>query len=177
MSAITPEIEAMAGGAGSAAGTGGMVSKLAAAKIATRAGCRVVIAPGARRTRSRGSRPAAPAPASRPAPARGARARNGSRARSATMGVIRIDAGAARALKRGSSLLPAGVTEVEGAFERGDAGPGARPRRRGPGQGPVAPTMPPTRAGSAARGPSRSRPLLGWRGRDELIHRDDLVLL
>ncbi len=51
--AITPEIEAMAGGAGSLAGTGGMVSKLAAAKIATRAGCNVIIAPRGRAASAR----------------------------------------------------------------------------------------------------------------------------
>ena len=120
VSAITPEIEAMAGGAGSAAGTGGMVSKLAAAKIATRAGCRVVLAPGSVPHPLSQLAPAAPARASRRAPTRAARARNGSPAALGTMGVIRIDAGAARALKRGSSLLPAGVTAIEGAFERGD---------------------------------------------------------
>ena len=137
MSAITPEIEAMAGGAGSQAGTGGMVSKLAAAKIATRAGCTVVLAPGAGTRPLRGSSKAAPAPAF-------PRASNPGRARKewiagalGAMGVIRIDAGAARALRRGSSLLPAGVIAIEGSFERGDPvlvqGPG-RPR---PGQGAV----------------------------------------
>ena len=84
VSAITPEIEAMAGGAGSAAGTGGMVSKLAAARIATRAGCSVVLAPGRAPIRSRSSRPAVPAPASRPGRTPGARARSGWRPRSAS---------------------------------------------------------------------------------------------
>ena len=137
VSAITPEIEAMAGGAGSQAGTGGMVSKLAAAKIATRAGCTVVLAPGA------GTRPLSQleqgGPCTRfPARENPGRARKEWIAASlGAMGVIRIDAGAARALRRGSSLLPAGVVAIEGSFERGDPvlvqGPG-RPR---PGQGAV----------------------------------------
>ncbi len=122
VAAITPEIEAMAGGAGSAAGTGGMVSKLAAARIGTARRLRGGDRAGRRAASARRGSP-------RAAPARAFSARaSPRRARKewlagalGTMGVIRIDAGAARALRRGSSLLPAGVVEVEGAFERGDA--------------------------------------------------------
>jgi len=176
VSEITPEIEAMAGGAGSPAGTGGMVSKLEAAKIATRAGCRVIIAPGA------GPRPlgrlAEGGPCTRfPARANPRRARKEWIAGSlSAMGAIRIDAGAAGALRRGSSLLPAGVVDVEGAFERGDA-----VLVRGPDGREIAKGLCAYDAGDARRIVGRKTDeitaLLGYRGRDELIHRDDLVLL
>jgi glutamate 5-kinase len=92
------------------------------------------------------------------------------------MGVIRIDAGAAGALRRGSSLLPAGVVEVEGAFERGDA-----VLVRGPDGDDLAKGLSAYDAADARRicgqRTEQIASLLGWRGRDELIHRDDLVLL
>jgi glutamate 5-kinase len=176
VAAITPEIEAMAGGAGSAAGTGGMISKLAAARIATRAGCRVVIAPGSAPHPLRSL--AAGGPCTRfPARANPRRARKEWLAGAlGTMGVIRIDAGAARALKSGSSLLPAGVTDVQGAFERGDA-----VLVRGPDGADLAKGLCAYDAADARRISGQKTEqiaaLLGWRGRDELIHRDDLVLL
>jgi glutamate 5-kinase len=173
---ITPEIETMAGDAGSLTGTGGMVSKLAAARIATRAGCRVITAPGA------GARPLGRLAEGGPCTRFLARA-NPRRARKewiagslSAMGVIRIDAGAAGALRRGSSLLPAGVVEVEGAFERGDA-----VLVRGPDGREVAKGLSAYDARDARRIVGRKTgeiaALLGYRGRDELIHRDDLVLL
>jgi glutamate 5-kinase len=174
--AITPEIEAMAGGAGSLAGTGGMVSKLAAAKIATRAGCDVVIAPGIATHPL--ARLAAGGPCSRfPARDNPRRARKEWLAGSlGVMGVIRIDAGAARALCRGSSLLPAGVIDVEGVFERGDA-----VLVRGPDGQDLAKGLSAYDAADARRirgqKTEQIAALLGYRGRDELIHRDDLVLL
>jgi glutamate 5-kinase len=176
VSDITPEIEAMAGGAGSLAGTGGMVSKLAAARIATHAGCAVIIAPGF------GARPLARLAAGGPCTRFLARA-NPRRARKewiagalAAMGVLRIDGGAARALRRGSSLLPAGVVAVEGAFERGDA-----VIVRDPEGHDIAKGLSAYDAGDARRicghRTEQIEELLGYRGRDELIHRDDLVLL
>ena len=124
---IGPEIEAMAGEAPPGYSSGGMVTKLAAARIAMSAGCRMLIAEGNRGPsmprpgRSRRSRPAARAtlflPGGEPRSARKAwiaGAVNPS-------GVVIVDDGAARALRRGTSLLPAGVVAVEGAFERGDA--------------------------------------------------------
>ena len=173
---ITPEIEAMAGGAGSLAGTGGMLSKLAAARIATRAGCSVLIAPGF------APRPLARLAEGGPCTRFPARA-NPRRARKewiagalAAMGVLRIDPGAARALRRGSSLLPAGVIAVEGAFERGDA-----VIVRAPDGHDIAKGLCAYDADDARRicghKTEQIEALLGYRGRDELIHRDDLVLL
>jgi glutamate 5-kinase len=176
VSDITPEIEAMAGGAGSLAGTGGMVSKLAAARIATHAGCAVVIAPGVE------PRPLARLAAGGPCTRFVARA-NPRRARKewiagslAAMGVLRIDGGAARALRRGSSLLPAGVVAVEGAFERGDAVIVRDPDGQDIAKGLCAYDAADARRICGHR-TERIEALLGYRGRDELIHRDDLVLL
>jgi glutamate 5-kinase len=176
VSEITPEIEAMAGGAGSPAGTGGMTSKLAAAKIATRAGCSVIIAPGG------GDRPlgrlAEGGPCTRfPARANPPRARKEWIAGSLrAMGVIRIDAGAAGALRRGSSLLPAGVIAIEGAFERGDAVMVRDPDHRDVAKGLCAYDAEEARR-ICGHKTEEIAAVLGYRGRDELIHRDDLVLL
>ena len=176
VSAITAEIEAMAGGAGSAHGTGGMISKLEAAKIATRAGCRVTLAPGSALHPLRQLCEGGPA-------TRFAARANPGRARKdwiagalAAAGVLHIDAGAARALARGSSLLPAGVTRVEGSFGRGDA-----VLIRGPDGADLAKGLSAYDAADARRisghQTEQIAPLLGYRGRDELVHRDDLVLL
>jgi glutamate 5-kinase len=121
--AIMPEIEAMAGGVNAVAGvgSGGMRTKIEAAKIATAAGCAVAITSGAE-----------PAPFARLAA--GARATwfNASGAPKAAykawiagsldpQGALLVDAGAARAVAAGKSLLPAGVTDVRGRFDKGDA--------------------------------------------------------
>jgi glutamate 5-kinase len=166
----------MAGGAQSAVGTGGMASKLIAARIATGAGCPVVLAPGAPH------RPLQALAAGGPRTRFTARA-NPRRARKdwiagslAALGTIRVDAGAARALSRGSSLLPAGVVGVEGAFERGDAvlikGPDARELAKGLSAYDAADAR-----RILGRRTEEIEAALGWRGRDELVHRDDLVLL
>lgn len=176
VSAITPEIEAMAGGTGSDVGTGGMVSKLAAAKIATRAGCAVVLAPGSV------TRPLTQLEQGGPCTRFPAR-KNPGRARKdwiaaslGAMGVIRIDAGAARALRRGSSLLPAGVIAIEGTFERGDP-----VLVQGPDGADLAKGLSAYDAADArliqGHRTEAIVDILGYRGRDELIHRDDLVLL
>lgn len=120
---ITPAIEAMAGGVNASAGvgSGGMRTKIEAAKIATRAGCAVVITKGAE-----------PKPLSRlkadaratwflphASPAAAYKAWIGGHL--APQGELVIDDGAVTALRAGKSLLPAGVTAVRGAFEKGDA--------------------------------------------------------
>lgn len=173
---ITAEIEAMAGGAGTRVGTGGMLTKLAAAKIATRAGCRVVLA--------RGTEPApltALAAGARhtvfPAQTNPRRARKDWLAASlGASGVLTVDDGAATALRAGRSLLPAGVVAVEGRFEKGDA---VLVRTRDGldlAKGLVAYDAADAQK-LVGRRTEEIEPILGWRGRDELIHRDDLVLL
>jgi glutamate 5-kinase len=94
----------------------------------------------------------------------------------APLGTLVVDAGAARALGRGSSLLPAGVRAVSGEFRRGDPVSVRDAEGHELARGLVA-----YDAADAVRiAGHRSEELeeiLGWRGRDEIIHRDDLVLL
>ena len=176
VAAITPQIEAMAGRAPVGYSSGGMVTKLQAARIAVGGGCRMVIADG------RHAHPLA-------ALAEGARctwflagvepltARKRWIAGSLKpTGRLVVDAGALRALKSGRSLLPAGVTAVEGQFERGDA-----VLVLGSDGAEVARGLCAYSAGEARliRGHKSSEieARLGYRGREELIHRDDLVLM
>ena len=120
VTAITPEIEAMAGGAGSALSRGGMKTKIIAARTAMRAGCAMAISEGAVHAADLGAwRRGPPAPGSRrDGDPHAARKRwiSGMKPR----GRVTVDAGAVAALGRGKSLLPAGVTAVEGGFLRGD---------------------------------------------------------
>jgi glutamate 5-kinase len=119
---ITKETEEIAGGGGSGRGTGGMITKLQAAKLATGGGSDVYIADGHERDvlyrLANGEHIGTLLPARR--------SRIESRKRwmisgLATRGAIVVDAGAAKALvERGNSLLPAGVREVQGPFKRGD---------------------------------------------------------
>jgi glutamate 5-kinase len=174
--AITPAIEAMAGGSGSAVGTGGMVSKLIAAKIATASGCAVLLAAGQPERPlsavAAGARCTLFAPITSPRRAR----KDWIAASLAVAGSLRIDAGAVTALKRGSSLLPAGVTAVEGSFERGDA-----VLIRAPDGTPAAKGLAAFDAADAkalvGRRTEEIEAILGYRGRSEMVHRDDLVLL
>ncbi|HYG26298.1 MAG TPA: glutamate 5-kinase [Caulobacteraceae bacterium] len=120
---LTPELEAMAGGAnaGAGVGTGGMATKLAAAKIAAAAGCRTVITLGHRqeplRALENGDLATVIEAATTPAAAYKAWIAGSL----APGGALVVDAGAASALLSGKSLLAAGVKEVEGAFGKGDA--------------------------------------------------------
>jgi glutamate 5-kinase len=172
---ITPEIEAMGGEPPPGYSSGGMRTKLLAARIATQAGAAMAIALGHR------ERPLSALVAGArctwflpSAEARSAR-KNWIAGSLLPAGSFTVDAGAARALAAGGSLLPAGVRQVSGSFGQGDAvlvlGPGGERL----GQGLAA-----YDAADAARlAGHRSdafEGILGWRGTDELIHRDDLVL-
>ena len=172
---VTGEIEAMAGPA-SGVGSGGMRSKLVAARIASGAGCATLIASG------RGDHPIA-------ALAEGARATlvaaKGSAAGAYKQwiagtlqpaGSLAVDAGAARALAGGKSLLPAGITAVSGAFERGVCLSILDPEGRELARGISAYNSEEARA-IAGHATSRIEELLGYGGPDALIHRDDLVML
>ncbi|MDP3659305.1 glutamate 5-kinase [Phenylobacterium sp.] len=123
LSRLTPEIEAMAGGANASAGvgTGGMATKLAAARIAQSAGCATVITLGRRpaplAALEAGERSTIIEPSTTPAAAYKAWIAGSL----APAGALVVDAGAAAALKRGKSLLAAGVREVQGRFDKGDA--------------------------------------------------------
>ncbi|MBS3850221.1 glutamate 5-kinase [Devosia sp. BSSL-BM10] len=119
--AITPAIEAMAGGAASHLSRGGMTTKVEAGKIATQAGTAMIIAKGTQNhplaALAEGARHTLFHPASSRAQAR----KRWIMGTLAVSGTLQVDAGAARALQTGKSLLPVGVTKVSGQFERGDA--------------------------------------------------------
>jgi glutamate 5-kinase len=172
---ITPEIEAMAGEAPPGYSSGGMVTKLAAARVALGAGCRMAIADGRRMNPIQAVADGAPCtwflPAASPLTAR----KKWIAGSLKPEGTLAVDDGALAALKAGKSLLPAGVTRVDGSFERGDA------VRVVDGAGrEVARGLSAYSAADAARIKGhKSREieaLLGYRGRVEMIHRDDLVL-
>jgi glutamate 5-kinase len=172
---ITPEIEAMAGAAGSDLSRGGMQTKLEAGKIATGAGTHMVIASG------RVDHPLQ-------AIADGARCTwfiamgNPVTARKKWIagslepkGTLTIDAGAVTALRRGNSLLPVGVVRVEGGFARGDA-----VIIRGPDGAEIGRGLSAYDADDAQKikgsASAEISAILGFGGRAEMIHRDDLVV-
>jgi glutamate 5-kinase len=173
---ITPEIERMAGAAASAIGSGGMATKIAAARIAVAAGCHMCIAVGRemhpiRRIES-GARCSWFYPSASPATVR----KQWIAGALKPAGEIYVDEGAAAALGRGKSLLPAGVTRVLGAFERGDA-----LIVRDPAGVEIARGLSAYSSADAERlrgcKSNEIETLLGFHGRDEIIHRDDLVLM
>lgn len=172
---ITPQIEGMAGGAASNVGSGGMATKIAAAKIAVGAGCHMCVAPGRElhplRHIETGGRCSWFYPTATPATFR----KQWIAGSLQPAGEVQVDAGAAAALSRGKSLLPAGVTQVTGKFERGDAiivrdSTGCEIAR-----GLSAYSSADT---ERLRGKQSGQieAILGYRGRDEIIHRDDLAI-
>jgi len=172
---ITPEIEAMAGASASAFARGGMLTKIEAGKIATTAGTHMIIASGHVAHPLKAIADGAPCswfltPAN-PVTARKKWIAGSLEPR----GALVIDAGAVKALRGGKSLLPAGVTRIEGAFERGDAVIVRGPDGAEVGRGLIA-----FDAADADKIKGRSSAdipaLLGFSGRAEMIHRDDLVL-
>jgi glutamate 5-kinase len=173
---VTPAIHAMAsGGSSSGMGSGGMTSKLQAAEIAELAGISLVIASGLH-----------PAPIARATeqgigtlfvPRRKTGARKawlGGRLR--LKGALVIDAGAARALAKGSSLLAAGIAMVEGEFQRGDA-----VAIRDSAGTTLAHGLSEYEAAECARLMGRQSgehaAILGYAPRSAVVHRDQLVLL
>jgi glutamate 5-kinase len=117
---IDSAIMAMAdGGSGSGMGSGGMQSKIEAAKIATGAGAHLAIISGHEDAPLSAWTRQARGTIFHAAPSKRAR-QTWLAGRLTTRGQIIIDAGAARALVRGNSLLPAGVRQVSGTFARGD---------------------------------------------------------
>ena len=176
VSAITEEIEAMGGEPPPGYSSGGMRTKLVAARIATGAGCAMAIARGGMDHPLRALADGARCTWFLPAP-------EGRSARKLWIlgslqpqGALTVDAGAAKALARGKSLLPAGVIAVEGRFGRGDPvlvrGPDGRLLARG-----LSAYASEEAARIAGHRSEAIETILGWRGRDELIHRDDLALL
>jgi glutamate 5-kinase len=172
---ITPEIEAMADMTRPGYGTGGMITKLEAARIALAAGCRMVIAAGDElhplARIAEGGRCTWFLPAQSPGAAR-------KRWIAGTLkpaGALVADAGAIAALARGKSLLPAGVIAVEGTFDKGAAVVIKSAAGEILGRGLVAYGAADARRiiGHKTR---EIEDCLGYRGREELVHRDDLAL-
>lgn len=173
---ITPDISAMAGRSDSDVGSGGMITKIEAARIATSAGANMVIASG---------HPLHPLKciidggtcswfnaAATPAAAR----KRWIAGALTPVGRIVVDGGAAAALRRDKSLLPAGVTAVEGQFSRGDTVSIVTPGGKEIARGLIAYDCADAEK-IIGRQSSEIASLLGFSGRDEMVHRDDLVLL
>ena len=178
---ITPEIEAMAGAAGSGLSRGGMLTKIEAAKIATGAGTHMVIASGhvehpldaidKGRAKAGGARCTWFLAAGNPVTAR----KKWIAGSLEPKGTLFIDAGAVAALRRGNSLLPVGVARIEGDFARGDA-----VIIRGPDGSEIGRGLSAYDAEDAQKIRGRSSAdidtILGFSGRAEMVHRDNLVV-
>ncbi|MFC0218587.1 glutamate 5-kinase [Pseudochelatococcus lubricantis] len=172
---ITPEIEAMAGGAASELSRGGMRTKVEAGKIATAGGACMIIADGRVEgplgTVMNGGRCTWFLSPSNPVTARKKWIAGTLQPR----GALHVDAGAEKALRRGASLLPAGVRRIEGDFHRGDAVSVRGPEGREIGRGLVGYDA--DEAGLIAGHSTQDiETLLGHGGRATIVHRDDLVL-
>lgn len=175
VTAITPEIEAMAGDAGSELSKGGMVTKVAAARIAIGSGCHMIIASG------KVLHPLGAIGKGTPstwflAPSDPLTARKRWIAGNLEVkGSIEIDAGAEKALMVGKSLLPAGVRRIDGEFDRGDAVVIRGMDGREIARGLVAYAY-----ADAARILGKKSTeiglILGYEGRAELVHRDDMAI-
>ncbi|WP_084164979.1 glutamate 5-kinase [Skermanella stibiiresistens] len=177
---LTAEIEGMAGEPPPGYSSGGMVTKIAAARIAMAGGCRMVIAKGKRmnalsaldRPASEGGAPCTWfVPGAEPRTARKRWIAGHLNAR----GSLVVDTGAAAALARGSSLLPAGVVSIEGDFQRGDAVVIRSKDGRELARGLIAYAAEDARR-IMGHHSQETAEILGYQGRTELIHRDDLVL-
>jgi glutamate 5-kinase len=172
---ITPEIEAMAGAAGSGLSRGGMLTKIEAGKIATAAGTHMVIASGhlehPLHAIEKGARCTWFLTTGNPVTAR----KKWIAGSLEPKGTLTIDAGAVAALRRGNSLLPVGVVRIEGGFARGDA-----VIIRGPDGVEIGRGLCAYDAEDAQKIRGRSSAdidgILGFSGRAEMVHRDDLVV-
>ncbi|MDA5192773.1 glutamate 5-kinase [Govanella unica] len=173
---ITPAIEAMGGSARSGGvGSGGMATKITAAKIAVAGGCRMAITSGhvlhPIRALADGGRATWFAAANSPKVAR----KRWISGLLRPAGALQLDAGAVTALRDGRSLLPAGVHAVEGPFDRGDAVRLLDDGGREIGRGLVAYGAKDARA-IMGRQSAEIAEIIGTASRDVMIHRDDLVL-
>nr|WP_246771120.1 glutamate 5-kinase [Aestuariivirga sp. YIM B02566] len=175
VSEITPEIEAMAGKPVSGLGSGGMITKIEAGKIALAAGCNMVIASGHAlhpfQRIETGETCTWFLSGANPLQSR----KRWIAGTLVPMGRLHIDDGAAAALNKGKSLLPAGVKRIEGSFARGDAVSIVSTTGAEIARGLVAYDRDDA-ARIAGRKTSEIENALGFRGRDEMVHRDDLVM-
>ncbi|MCB1514797.1 MAG: glutamate 5-kinase [Hyphomicrobiaceae bacterium] len=172
---ITPEIEAMAGDAGTELSKGGMKTKIEAGKIARAAGCDMVIASGKVMHPLQAINDGCPATwfiaPSDPVTAK----QRWISGQLEPKGIVVIDEGAEQAMLSGKSLLPAGVRSVSGTFDRGDVVIIRTATGHEIGRGLIAYAK--TDAERIIGKKSREiADILGFSGRPELIHRDDLAI-
>ncbi|MDL2399720.1 glutamate 5-kinase [Rhizobium mayense] len=172
---ITPEIEAMAGGAASELSRGGMRTKIDAGKIATGAGCAMIIASGKTdrplNAIANGARSSWFAPSGTPVTAR----KTWIAGQLQPAGELHVDEGAVTALGAGKSLLPAGVRNVAGNFGRGDTVAVIGPSGREIARGLVGYDAEEARQITGRRS-AEIEAILGYPGRAAMVHRDDLVM-
>ncbi|TDW25351.1 glutamate 5-kinase [Rhizobium azibense] len=172
---ITPEIEAMAGGAASELSRGGMRTKIDAGKIATTSGCAMIIASGKTDSPlsaiSNGARSSWFAPSGTPVTAR----KTWIAGQLQPAGELHVDDGAVAALGAGKSLLPAGVRKVIGLFSRGDTVAIIGPSGREIARGLVSYDAEDARQ-IVGRKSTEIEAILGYPGRTAMIHRDDMVM-
>ena len=172
---ITPQIEAMAGDAGTELSKGGMKTKVEAGKIALGAGTNMVISTGKvlhpLRAIAEGARVTWFLAKSDPITAK----KRWIAGQLEASGQIFVDAGAEKALASGKSLLPAGVTRLEGDFDRGDAViiRGADGRELGRGLIAYARAEADRIIGKKSGAIAE---IIGYEGPDTLVHRDDMAL-
>ncbi|MEZ5871320.1 MAG: glutamate 5-kinase [Nitratireductor sp.] len=172
---ITPAIEAMAGAAGTELSRGGMVTKIEAGKIATASGTAMIIASGKRMNPvlavAAGERSTWFEPSGNPVTAR----KRWISGQLGETGTVTVDEGALKALNSGKSLLPAGVTRIEGSFARGDIVSVRKSDGTAVGRGIIAyDASDASRIAGCKSG--QIAQILGFEGRSEMIHRDDLVV-
>ena len=172
---ITHEIEAMASNTVTSDSSGGMPTKLAAAKQCLGAGCRMIICEGRGmfplKSLENGGECTWFIPSGNPQTAR-KRWISGSLQ---SLGSVIVDDGAVAALERGRSLLPAGILRIEGTFQRGDAITIMKRDGSEFGRGLIAYSSEDATQ-IIGHKTGEIEDLLGYRGRDEIIHRDDLVI-
>jgi glutamate 5-kinase len=175
---ITPEIENMAGGAGTSLGTGGMATKIKAARIATASGTAMVIARGDEENiiteiligKEKGTWFK---PMNHPMLARKRWIAFGQKIK----GKLTIDEGAEKAIIEGSkSLLPGGVVSIEGSFQKGDEVLVLNSAAREIARGLVNYNSRETKKIKGLKSGDIEE-VLGYRDYDELIHRDNMVIL
>ncbi len=173
--AITPKIEAMAGTATNQLSRGGMITKIEAAKIATAAGASMIIASGKKHHPLRAIEQSGRCTyfVSRENPVRARKKWIAGHLQSA--GTLVIDAGAAKALCAGKSLLPAGVVGVKGSFQRGDVVLVYAEDDVELARGFVAYDAPDAKKIAGLK-TAEIEKVLGFAGRSAMIHRDDLAV-
>ncbi len=174
---ISADIEDMAGPpAQQGVGSGGMITKIGAAKIALAGGCSMIIMNGGKPNPVKrllsGERNTLFPATTTPLAVR----KQWIQGMMAPKGFIHVDEGAVNALKKGASLLSAGVTEVDGNFDRGDLIAIMGPDGHLVGQGLISYPASDAEKMMGLKS-SEANAILGHAGRSSLIHRDDLVLL